>query len=144
MSELANLTASIQELTHELRAHTIHHATERILDRIQQLENKIMASQAEIVAQLKTATAQIAEIGTGVTDIGTAVDKIGTETDKSLQLIKDLQTAVDNQTNATPELIDATNALASQVGVVSTAVTGAKAKVQAVDDKIPDAVPPTP
>ena len=118
MSEIANLTASIQELTHELRAHTIHHATERILDRIQQLENKIMPSQAEIAAQLRS--------------LIDTVNKIGVETDKSLKLIKDLQDAVNNQTNATPELIDAANALAAQLKIV--------------DDKVPDAqpVPPTP
>jgi sugar-specific transcriptional regulator TrmB len=116
MSEIANLTASIQELTHELRAHTIHEATNRILDRIQQLENTIMATQAEIAAQLRAQT-----------DI---VNKIGVETDKSLQLIKDLQAAVNNQTNASPELIDATNALAAQLKIV--------------DDKVPDAAPPPP
>jgi ribosomal protein RSM22 (predicted rRNA methylase) len=116
MSELAHLTQAIEGLTHELRADTIRHQTDRILDRIQQLENKIMATQAEIAAQLRTQT-----------DV---INKIGVETDKSLQLIKDLQTAVDNQTNATPELIDAANALAAQLKIV--------------DDKVPDTLPPTP
>src|SRR5437879_1364217 len=117
MSELANLTASIEGLTHELRATTVKRETQIILNRIEQLEKTIMATQAEIAAQLRT---QI--------DI---INKIGVETDKSLQLIKDLQAAVNNQTNATPELIDAANALAAQLKIV--------------DDKVPDAqpVPPT-
>jgi len=51
---------------------------------------KIMATQTEIVAQLKTAV--------------DTINKIGVETDKSLQLIKDLQDAVGNQTGASPEV----------------------------------------
>jgi ABC-type transporter Mla subunit MlaD len=115
MSEIANLTDSIRELTHELRAATVKQETQIILHRIEQLEKLMAQTQAEISAQLRSLT--------------DTVNKIGVETDKSLQLIKDLQTAVDNQTNASPELIDATNALAAQLKIV--------------DDKVPDAqVPP--
>jgi uncharacterized membrane protein YdfJ with MMPL/SSD domain len=118
MSELAHLAQAIEGLTHELRAATVKRETQIILNRIEQLENTMAQTQAEIAAQLRSLT--------------DTVNKIGVETDKSLQLIKDLQAAVDNQTNASPELIDATNALAAQLKIV--------------DDKVPDAqpVPPTP
>lgn len=71
-----------------------------------------MATQAEVVAQVNS-----------LKDI---VNKIGVETDKSLQLIKDLQDALANQTNASPELVEAVEALAAQLKVV--------------DDKVPDQV----
>lgn len=111
------LAESIHSLAHAVReAGDNRQQTQIILHRIIEMESKLMATQQEIAAQLRSLTE--------------TVNKIGTETDKSLQLIKDLQTAVDNQTNASPELIDATNALAAQLKIV--------------DDKVPDTLPPTP
>lgn len=77
-----------------------------------------MATQSELTAQLKATTIK--------------VEKIGSETRTLLTLVKDLQDALANQPNVTPELKDAADALDAQVNVV--------------DQLVPDApaVPPTP
>lgn len=94
-------------------------------DKIIRLLKEIMATQAELVDKLKV-------VGTQLTDLSTEVDKVGKETDSLNQKIADLEAALANQPNATQELSDAVDAVATQVGVVS-------AVVKAVDDKVPDA-----
>jgi peptidoglycan hydrolase CwlO-like protein len=108
----------------------------------QQLKD-IMATQKEIAADIAALTQSVKDIGTTVDTAVVEINKVGAETDKSLQLIKDLQDALANQTNASPELVDAVAALTTQVGTLSTSVGAAKAAVQAVDDKVPDAPPTT-
>lgn len=71
-----------------------------------------------------------ADLLKAVTDLTAQVDKIGTETKTTLQKVTDLEAALANQTGVTPELQAAFDAL--------------KTHVQAVDDLIPDAAPPTP
>ncbi len=77
-----------------------------------------MASQKEVAESLKALSATIS--------------KIGTETSGLKQKVADLQAAVDNQQNASPELVEAVEALQAQLKVV--------------DDLVEDAAPtePTP
>jgi septal ring factor EnvC (AmiA/AmiB activator) len=79
------------------------------------VERNIMATQAEVTAQLTATQAQVA--------------KIGVETRTLLEKITELQAAIDNQNNVSPELQAAADALAAQVKVV--------------DDLVPDS-PPAP
>lgn len=97
-------------------------------------------TQAEVTAQLNAATTAIAAIGTAVDSAVVEINKVGTETDASLKLITDLQNAINNQTDASPELVAAAAALATQVGVVAASAASAQTAIQAVDDKIPDPV----
>lgn len=73
--------------------------------------NKIMATQAELAAQLTALTGQ--------------VTKIGTETQATLQKVQELQDALNNAGEVTPEVQAAFDAL--------------KASVQSVDDLVADA-----
>lgn len=73
-----------------------------------------MSTQAEIAQGLTTLTAQVA--------------KVGAESTKTLQKVTDLEAALANQDNVSPELQSAFDAL--------------KAQVQAVDDLIPDVPAP--
>lgn len=75
-----------------------------------------MAKQSEMAADMATVTAQIA--------------KIGEESKKTLQKVTDLETALGNQEDVSPELQSAFDAL--------------KAQVTVVDDLIPDAPAPAP
>lgn len=76
-----------------------------------------MAGQTELVTSLQTLTTQVA--------------KIGTETAALQKTVADLETALGNQDNVSPELQSAFDAL--------------KVQVQTVDDLVPDApTPPTP
>lgn len=70
-----------------------------------------MGKQADLAADMATVTAQIA--------------KIGVESTATLQKVKDLEDALANQDNVSPELQNAFDAL--------------KAQVTVVDDLIPDA-----
>lgn len=72
---------------------------------------QIMKTQAEVAEQLRKNNA--------------AIVQIGKETEQSLELIKKLQEAVENQTNASEELIAAADAL--------------EANIKSVNDKVPDA-----
>lgn len=91
---------------------------------LKKLIHKLMATQEELVVQLQG-------IKQNLVDIGTAVEKVGSETDKNLLLIKDLQDALNNQANASQELVDAVAAVSNQSIVLKTGV-------QIVDDKVPD------
>lgn len=70
-----------------------------------------MKTQSEIAANLKTLT--------GV------VQKIGAETSTLKQKVADLQAAVDNQQEASPELVEAVEALQAQLKVVDELVEDA-------------------
>lgn len=63
-----------------------------------------MSTQAELAAQLKAVTAQI--------------QKIGTETTKTLEKVSQLEDALNNQGNVTPELQTAFDELKAQVTTV--------------------------
>ena len=99
----------------------------------------IMKTQQEITEALKAQTELLVTIGD---DVGTAIGevaKIGTETDTLNQKITDLTNAIANGGPASPELEAAVDAVAAQIAVVRQRVTTAKAALQAVDDKVPDA-----
>lgn len=107
----------------EINAHIHNHSDPTTIKYLQELSlllitvnNKIdtlMATQAELAQQLTTITDQ--------------VHKIGVETQSLLQKVADLETALGNQGNVTPELQAAFDAL--------------KAQVQSVDDLVPDTPP---
>lgn len=82
------------------------------LNLIIEQNKKIMSTQAEIAEQLNQTTDQL--------------QKIGNESAATLQKVKELEEALANQSNVTPELQAAFDAL--------------KAQVQTVDDLVPDAV----
>lgn len=89
----------------------------KIIYETHHLIKKLMATQAEIAQQLA--------------DLGTQIGKIGTETTATLQKVAELEAALGNQTDVSPEL--------------QAAFDGLKAQVQVVDDLIPDAtVAPAP
>lgn len=100
------------------------------LTQLRKAIDKVMATQKEIADQLTAANEALTAVGAGVT-------KIGTETDGLLQKIKDLEDAINNQTNATPELVAAFEAVKATVESLGTLVTS-------VDDKVPDPVVPPP
>ncbi len=72
---------------------------------------KLMASQAELAASLETVSAQVA--------------KIGTETAGLLAKVTDLEAAIANAGNTTPEVDAALAALRAQVQVVDDLVVDA-------------------
>lgn len=109
-SELSEAIRLLARELGEIRENNEH----SLLKRMDQHLHKIMATQAELVTQAKAQADTIA--------------KIGLETDKLIQNVKDLQDAVNNQTNASPELVEA-------MGAVST-------QLQQLDDKVPDATAP--
>ncbi len=98
-------------MDHEELRH-IRHSLEHINQRLE----KIMATQAELAKDL--------------TAISEHVAKIGTETSATLQKVTDLETALANAGNTTPE--------------VDAALAALKAQVQVVDDLVADAPVPTP
>lgn len=81
-----------------------------VLLEIKKGTGQIMATQAEAAAELRAAKETIL--------------KIGLETDKLIQTVKDLEAAVGNQTNASPELLEALAEVKTQLGIL--------------DDKVPD------
>lgn len=76
---------------------------------------KIMATQAELAQQLN--------------QVATQVSKIGEESTKTLQKVEELEEALNNQDNVSPEL--------------QTAFDNLKAQVQTVDDLVVDTTVPT-
>ena len=90
--------------------------TKLILERMAQLENRLMATQDELKVQLDEMTAQ--------------ADKIGGETRTLLTRIEDLLVQLANAANVTPELQAAADAL--------------KAQLTVVDELVPDAPEPPP
>ena len=71
-----------------------------------------------------------AELAAELTAVKEQVTKIGSETSALKQNVSDLEVALGNQTNVSPEVQAAFDAL--------------KAQVQTVDDLVPDALPPVP
>lgn len=69
------------------------------------------------------------ELATQLTELTTNVAKIGEETQKTLQKVEELEAALSNQDNVSPELQSAFDALKEQVTVV--------------DELIPDTTTPT-
>jgi hypothetical protein len=101
-----------------------------LLNQMHEELHTIMANDAELVAQLNA-------VNTTLTDVAANVDKIGTETDLLLVKITELENALANAGNSSPEVDAALAAVTAQAGVV-------QSKVQGVDAKVPDAPPPEP
>lgn len=88
---------------------------------------KILALLIKIHHNQKIIMSSQAEIAQGITALSEQVKKIGEESKTTLQKVADLEAALSNQENVTPELQAAFDSL--------------KQQVQAVDDLIPDAAP---
>jgi uncharacterized phage infection (PIP) family protein YhgE len=121
-----------------IRIDVYHHicigetASRAVLDLLHTIHEKVshtMTTQAEFSAQLQELQNTVAAIGDGV-------DKISAETDGLKNKVAELEAALQNQGNVSPEVDAALETL--KAGVASLAD-----KVKAVDDKVPDA-PPTP
>lgn len=129
-----NLSESLLLLAREV--HELHKAirndnNKAVLDRIAVMEGKIMASQAEQTAILR-------QVETKLNSANTTLGKIAGETDTLIQTVKDLKAALENQSNASQELVDA-------VAAVDTAATAVNESAGGVDAKVEDAPePPTP
>ncbi len=111
--DVHELAKAITHLATAIHEQNNIHEIRRKLDRMDEKLDKIMAAQSEAAAQLRNAVITI--------------NKIGTETDTLIQKVADLQAALENQDNATPELTAAVQAVVDQLKVV--------------DDKVPDAAP---
>lgn len=96
-----------------MRLDVYHHSADlaAVLTRILKALERIMTTQTELAQQLAGITTQL--------------DKIATESSATLQKVADLEAALANSGNVTPELQAAFDAL--------------KAQVQIVDDLVPDA-----
>jgi len=120
MSDTDQLTHAIERLTCVIAGTA---DVRVILDRIAQLETKLMATQAELAADLKLVSAQQKKTGDEIKALQASMNVLK---DK----ITDLEEVIANGGGATTELTDA--------------VAEVKAQAQVVDDLIPDPVTPPP
>lgn len=105
---------------HELR----HNRTHVILDRLTQMENRIMATQAELSADLRAVRAQQEKTAQEIADLQTAQNV-------AIAKIVELEEVIAAGVTPSQELVDA--------------VAAVKTQAQIVDDLIPDVgTPPTP
>ncbi len=112
---LDELLKHLKEITINLHVH--YHGDNETLHLLRELKSQgvsIMATQKELADDLKAVKDQVA--------------KIGEESSKTLQKVTDLEAALANAGNTTPEVDQAMAAL--------------KAQVQLVDDLTPDPLPP--
>ncbi len=107
----------VHEDLHEIK-HTLHHITHTL--------EKIMANNEQLLAQYN-------ELKTTLADVGTGIDKIGTETDTLITKISELEAAIENGGQTSPEVDEA-------FAGVKAVAESLKAKVTAVDSKVPDSV----
>lgn len=103
-----------------------------------------MATQAEVTALLNITKDQLVSANARIAAATEGIAKVGTETDTLNQKIKDLEDAVNNQTNASPELVAAVTALQEASTAQGAALDALAAGVTAADDKVPDAATPPP
>lgn len=118
----SKLADAIENLTCAIRE---SHSNEAVLQRIGELERKIMATQAELVADLKTVVAQLKKLDGDTKVLQASVD------DAKAKIV-DLEAIIAAGGNGvSQELIDA--------------VAELKTAVQVVDDNVPEVpTPPTP
>jgi Xaa-Pro aminopeptidase len=120
-NRLADAVRLLASEIHELR----HDRSHVILDRLTQMENKIMATQAELTADLKLVKAQQVKTAEEIAAVQAAQNL-------SLQKITDLEAVIAAGVTPSQELVDA--------------VAEVKAQAQIVDELIPDlpvVIPPT-
>lgn len=119
-NRLADAVRLLAGEIHELR----HNRTHVILDRLTQMENKIMATQAELSADLRAVRAKQEKTAQEIADLQTAQNV-------AIQKIVQLEEVIAAGVTPSQELVDA--------------VAAVKSQAQIVDDLIPDVgVPPTP
>lgn len=102
------------------------------------LLHKIMATQAELIAQVNTLTTQLAAATESLAATNLIVVKVGTETDGLLQKIADLETAIQNQTDASPELVAAFASAQAQANALSNTAGQLSVNAAVDDSKVPD------
>lgn len=103
--------------------------------------DKLMATQAELVQQVQTLTAQLADTNTKLTTTNAIVVKIGTETDGLITKIADLEAAIANQSDASPELVAAFGAAKEQADTLAATAAQVEVSAAAGDAKVTDAPP---
>lgn len=121
---ISDLACSVDGLRETLCAHAgdgQSQETQIILKRMEEMENKIMATQAELTADLKSVTAQLKKLDGDTKALQTSVDTANAK-------IVELEALVAAGGTIGQELIDA--------------VAEVKAAVQVVDDNVPEV--PTP
>lgn len=119
-NRLADAVRLLAGEIHELR----HDRSHVILDRLTQMENRIMATQAELSADLRAVRAKQEKTAQEIADLQTAQNV-------AIQKIVQLEEVIAAGTAPSQELVDA--------------VAAVKAQAQIVDDLIPDVgTPPTP
>lgn len=122
---ISDLACSVDRLCETLCAHSGESGqseqTQIILKRMEEMENKIMATQAELTADLKSVTAQLKKLDGDTKALQTSVDTANAK-------IVELEALVAAGGTIGQELIDA--------------VAEVKAAVQVVDDNVPEV--PTP
>jgi hypothetical protein len=111
------LAEAITLLAHTLRQNN----TRQILDRIDRLERKLMASNAELTADLKLVLAQQVKTAGEIATVQASVDTLNAK-------IVELEAIIAAGVTPSQELIDA--------------VAAVKAQAQIIDDQIPDVVVP--
>lgn len=124
MHDLDNLVHALSHLVHELREdreQRKHDNNKAILNRLAQMEEKIMATQKEIAEDLKLVLAQ---------QVKTAGEIALLQEAQTVAIAKivELEALIAEGGTVTQELIDA--------------VAAVKAQAQIVDELIPDVVPP--
>lgn len=122
---LSDLACSVDGLRDTLCSHAggqVQEQTEIILKRMEEMENRIMATQAELTADLKAVTAQLKKLDGDTKALQTSVDTANAK-------IVELEALVAAGGTIGQELIDA--------------VAEVKAAVQVVDDNVPE-VPTSP
>lgn len=107
----------------------IHHYHHHRHDGLSELRREIEMRFGHLHQQMETIMSNLEDIQTTLGTIGTHVDKIGTETQSLLDKIAQLSTTDPTQ----QALIDS----------IAEQANGIAAKLQAVDDLVPDAAAPT-
>lgn len=119
---IEKLAQSILVLAHEIRG-LGHHNNNAILCRMEEMENRIMASQTQLAADLQAVLAQQKKTSAEIASVQAATDALNAR-------IVELEAVIANGGEASQELTDA--------------VAAVKAQAQALDDQIPDLPVPTP
>lgn len=101
--------------------------------------DKIMSSQLALTQEVKNLTALLAAANLKINETNDKVLKIGTETDGLLEKIAALEEAIENQDNASPELVAAFAEAKANATTLSESVDKIAGTAQAGDAKVPDA-----
>lgn len=97
-----------------------------------------MADTNEVVTTITELTESLALATSKLNTVASLAGKVGTETDRLLVTIKDLQDAINNQTEVPAAIVTALAAATTQAQAVSGAVAAVETAVTTVDQKVED------